>query len=79
VVPEAGVQASNLIGAGFITMGECWHNNHHAFPESASIGLASGELDPGWIVLQGPRRLGLVWNVGVPRAHAEQEDLAPAA
>ena len=43
-VPDAGVQASNLAGCGLITMGECWHNNHHAFPESARMGLQPGEL-----------------------------------
>jgi len=40
-VTEAGVQASNLklpsLVGGWITRGECWHNNHHAFPESARI------------------------------------------
>jgi fatty-acid desaturase len=79
VVPTAGVQASNLVGAGFVTMGECWHNNHHAFPESARIGLAADEADPGWIVLRGMQSAGLVWNVQLPRDQAEQEDLARAA
>ena len=79
IVPSAGVQASNLPGAGFITMGECWHNNHHAFPESARIGLAPGETDPGWHVLQWLQSAGLVWNVGLPRENSAQEDLARAA
>jgi len=36
-VKNAGVQASNLNFklVGLLTHGECWHNNHHAFPESA--------------------------------------------
>jgi stearoyl-CoA desaturase (delta-9 desaturase) len=79
IVPGAGVQASNLVGAGFVTMGECWHNNHHAFPESARIGLAAGEVDPGWIVLRWLRSLGLVSDLGLPRGAAEQEDLTQAA
>lgn len=78
-VPGAGVQASNLVGAGFITMGECWHNNHHAFPESAKIGLAPGEVDPGWTILRWLESVGLVWNLGLPRGDTEQEDLARAA
>ena len=78
VVPDAGVQASNLTGAGFITMGECWHNNHHAFPESARIGLAPEEFDPGWVILRWLKVAGLVWNLGSPRVDAEREDLARA-
>ncbi len=75
LVPEAGVQASNLRGAGLVTMGECWHNNHHAFPESALIGLQPDETDPaGWVILQ-LRRLGLVTRVGVPRPLERREDL----
>ena len=75
IVPDAGVQASNLVGVGVITMGECWHNNHHAFPESAKLGLAPEEFDPGWIVLKWLQALGLVWNVALPRGDAEREDL----
>lgn len=79
LVPAAGVQASNLPGAGFITMGECWHNNHHAFPESARIGLATGESDPGWQVLLWLQSARFVWNLRLPRAQSEREDLARAA
>lgn len=78
-IPTAGVQASNLSGYGFITMGECWHNNHHAFPESARIGLDSGETDPGWIVILILESAGLAWNVGQPRAEKDQTDLQCAA
>jgi stearoyl-CoA desaturase (delta-9 desaturase) len=79
IVPAAGVQASNLVGTGFITMGECWHNNHHAFPESARMGLKPEEFDPGWVVLRWLKAAGLVWGLGSPRADAEREDLARAA
>lgn len=79
VVSDAGVQASNLVGLGFITMGECWHNNHHAFPESVRIGLAPGETDPGWSVIKWLQSAGLAWNLGLPRARLEQEDIVRAA
>jgi stearoyl-CoA desaturase (delta-9 desaturase) len=75
VVPGAAVQASNLPGWGFLTHGECWHNNHHAFPESARIGLAPAEWDPGWQVLRVLRALGLVTNLGMPRAEHLRDDL----
>lgn len=74
-VKGAAVQASNLPGLGLLTYGECWHNNHHAFPESARIGLEPGQLDPGWNVLKLLARFGWVWNLGQPRPTSEREDL----
>lgn len=74
-VKGAYVQASDLPGLGMLTYGECWHNNHHAFPESARIGLDPGQIDPGWIVIRGLERAGLVWNVGRPRDPGLREDL----
>lgn len=74
-VRDAGVQAANLNGCGFITMGECWHNNHHAFPESARMGLEPHQFDPGYVVLAALRNAGLVWHVGAPRAPSAREDL----
>lgn len=78
-VRGAGVQASNLNGLGWLTYGECWHNNHHAFPESARIGLEPGQADPGWWVLRAFRRIGWVHRLGEPRDVREREDLEPAA
>jgi fatty-acid desaturase len=62
----AGVQGYNVPYCGFLTMGEAWHNNHHAYPASARLGLHAGETDPGWWVLMALRRVGLVWNVKTP-------------
>lgn len=74
-VRGAGVQASNLAGLGLITMGECWHNNHHAFPESACMGIEPGQTDPGYWVLQKLEQLKLVWDISVPRGVSAQDDL----
>lgn len=63
LVSTAGVQGYNIRFCGLITMGECWHNNHHAFPESAKLGLQAGQTDPGWWVLLLLQRLGLAWNI----------------
>jgi fatty-acid desaturase len=65
-VRGAAVQGRNVRFASLLTMGECWHNNHHAFPGSARLGLAPGEWDPGWWVLQALSRLGLVWMLRLP-------------
>lgn len=73
VVIGAAVQGRNVRWTSLLTMGECWHNNHHAFPGSARLGLRPGEWDPGWWVLSGLRRAGLVWDIRLPA------DLPPRA
>lgn len=65
-VTGAAVQGRNINFTSLLTMGECWHNNHHAFPGSARLGLRSGEFDPGWSVLLLLRRLSLVWDLKQP-------------
>jgi fatty-acid desaturase len=62
-VDGASVQGRNVPFCGLITFGECWHNNHHAFPGSAQLGLARGQSDPGWWVLLALERVGLVWQI----------------
>jgi stearoyl-CoA desaturase (delta-9 desaturase) len=56
-------QSRNNIWLGYPTLGEGWHNNHHAHPTSAIFGLRWWELDGGGIVIQLLERIGLVWNV----------------
>lgn len=60
------VQGHNVPRIGLLTMGESWHNNHHAFPGSARLGLTPGQPDPGWWTLRVLRALGLVWNIKLP-------------
>ena len=50
-VDGAAIQGFNIKFASLITMGESWHNNHHAFPGSALLGIEKNQLDPGWWVL----------------------------
>lgn len=76
-VSGAGVQGYNVRGAGFITMGEAWHNNHHAFPASARLGLKPGETDPGWWVLLGLQKLRLVSNLKTPETLPARAALVP--
>ncbi|GLS19051.1 hypothetical protein GCM10007874_20680 [Labrys miyagiensis] len=75
LVQGAGVQGYNVPKAGLVSMGEAWHNNHHAFPASARLGLYEGETDIGWWVLVALRRLGLVWNVKTPETLPHREAL----
>ncbi|MDQ2735364.1 MAG: fatty acid desaturase, partial [Pseudomonadota bacterium] len=65
-VRDAAVQGRNVRFASLLTMGECWHNNHHAFPGSARLGLLAGEWDPGWWTLLLLRQAGLVWGLKLP-------------
>ena len=74
-VKIAAVQASNIRGLGLITYGECWHNNHHAFPESAKIGLEKGQSDPSWWFIIFMKKLGLVYDVRLPRSESLRDDL----
>ncbi len=65
-VDGAAVQGKNIRFTSLLTMGECWHNNHHAYPGSARLGLLPGEWDPGWWVLLTFKRFGLIWNIRLP-------------
>lgn len=66
IVDGAGVQAHDVPIAAIPTMGESWHNNHHAFPGSARHGLYPGQSDPGYRFVQALEFLGLAWNVQTP-------------
>jgi fatty-acid desaturase len=75
-VRGAAVQGHNVRWTSLITMGECWHNNHHAFPGSARLGLREGEWDPGWWVLSAFQRMGLAWNFRLPADLAYRPELS---
>ena len=61
----------NLAWLAVPSLGEAWHNNHHAFPTSAVHGLGRRQVDvSAWIILA-LERLGLVWNV--VRVDAERQ------
>jgi stearoyl-CoA desaturase (delta-9 desaturase) len=78
-VEGAGVQGYNVRYCGLVTMGEAWHNNHHAFPASARLGLHEGELDPGWWVLRVLMAVGLVWNAKTPEVLPHRPNLVALA
>ena len=65
------VQGYNLPGLGLITFGENWHGNHHAYPNSAKLGLERGQFDPGYILIRTMNSIGLVWGIQLPDASGE--------
>jgi stearoyl-CoA desaturase (delta-9 desaturase) len=48
------------------TMGEGWHNNHHAFQSSVRQGFRWWEIDPTYYMLRALSWLGLVWSLKTP-------------
>jgi stearoyl-CoA desaturase (delta-9 desaturase) len=53
----------NLLWLSLPTLGEAWHNNHHAFPTSASHGLSWRQPDISALVIGAMARVGLCWDV----------------
>jgi sn-1 stearoyl-lipid 9-desaturase len=75
VIDGAAVQGYNLPAAAWVTFGEAWHGNHHAFPASSRLGVEEGQADPGWWVLLVLARLGLVWDLKQPQDLTPREGL----
>ena len=50
----------------FFTMGEGWHNNHHAFQSSARQGFRWWEADATYYILRALSWLGIVWDLKTP-------------
>jgi stearoyl-CoA desaturase (delta-9 desaturase) len=73
----AAVQGRNVRFASLLTMGECWHNNHHAFPGSARLGLYPGQWDPGWWALSALQRMRVVWNLRLPQHLPARLEVVP--
>lgn len=76
-VEGAAVQGHNVALASLLTMGESFHNNHHAYPGSAKLALYPGEWDPGWWVLMLLKRAGLAWGFRLPADCPPRAGLRP--
>ena len=63
------------------SLGEAWHNNHHAFPSSAVHGLGKRQFDLSALVIRGLEKAGVVWDVKVPdvTSQARRRSAADAA
>jgi stearoyl-CoA desaturase (delta-9 desaturase) len=56
-------ESRNVALLALPTLGEGWHNNHHAFPRSAFHGLRWWEIDLSGLTIRGLEAVGLAWNV----------------
>ena len=68
--------STNVFWLALPSLGEAWHHNHHAFPQSACHGLRWYEIDPsGWLILA-LARLGLASDVVRVTPERAREKLA---
>jgi len=61
-----GDQSRNNWLLALLTMGEGWHNNHHAYQASVRQGFRWWEYDLTYYVLSLLSRLGIVWDLHLP-------------
>lgn len=59
---EAGDQSRNLWWAGWLSFGSGYQNTHHAFPNSAFLGLRWWEFDVTAWAIRALASVGWVWN-----------------
>jgi stearoyl-CoA desaturase (delta-9 desaturase) len=59
-------RSTNLWWVALLSLGEGWHNNHHAFPHSARHGLRWWEVDPTYGLIRLLSLVGLARHVRVP-------------
>jgi stearoyl-CoA desaturase (Delta-9 desaturase) len=63
---ETDDRSHNSIWMALFTLGESWHNNHHAFPNFAIFSFRWWQVDlAGWVIVL-LEKLGLVWDVKYP-------------
>jgi stearoyl-CoA desaturase (delta-9 desaturase) len=56
------------------TMGEGWHNNHHAFQSSVRQGFRWWEIDPTYYILKALSWTGIVWDLRMPPAQVVRNE-----
>ena len=72
-----GDASTNSFWVAMLTFGEGWHNNHHAAPQLARHGLAWYEFDLNWYGIWTLQRLGLAWEIKLPKLTTARESPAP--
>jgi stearoyl-CoA desaturase (delta-9 desaturase) len=74
---RSGDHSANNAAVALLSLGEGWHNNHHAFPTSARHGLFWWQFDPSYLLIKAMEKAGLAWNVRLPNAAAMAVKRAP--
>ena len=65
-------RSTNVAWLALPSLGEMWHNNHHAFPSSAAHGLRWWQVDLNYAFIRLLELLRLAWKVKRPAgAHPE--------
>jgi stearoyl-CoA desaturase (delta-9 desaturase) len=67
---QSGDESTNNWPLALLSLGESWHNTHHAFPSSAVHGLERGQVDVSAWLIRGMERVGLARNVRTPSEQA---------
>lgn len=71
-----GDDSRNNWWLALITLGEGWHNNHHAYQRSARQGFRWYEVDITYYILQGLAALGIVRELGKPPVEVVRNERA---
>ena len=66
-------RSSNVAALAIVSMGESWHNGHHAFPRSARHGLLRGQWDSSAVLIHAFERMTLLHDVHWPTPEAVQK------
>lgn len=61
-------ESRNNAAVAIVSLGEGWHNNHHAHPQSARHGLRWYQIDLTWMLIRALSYVRLVSNIQRPRA-----------
>ena len=69
---QSGDESRNNPIVAMLSLGEGWHNNHHAFPTSARHGLRWYEFDLSYVVIRSMELIGAAWDVRRPSESAQQ-------
>jgi stearoyl-CoA desaturase (Delta-9 desaturase) len=76
---DTGDESRNLAWLAPLSLGEAWHNNHHAFPTAAAHGQRWWEFDFSAIVIWALEKTGLAWDVvRIPKERQARKLLAPS-